>query len=468
TGLAGDDELIGMGGDDVLDGGAGDDHLIGGTGVDTLLGGDGADTADYSGSVDRIAIDLTAGTAFGGDAHLDVLSGVENLTGTNSTFKDFLTGDANANRLTGLAGDDELIGMGGDDILVGGAGSDLIAGGDGSDTADYSGSADRIAIDLSAGTAFGGDAHLDVLSGIENLTGTNSTFKDFLTGDANANRLTGLAGDDELIGMGGDDVLVGGAGDDFAHGGSGTDVFELQGLSGDYTVTAVAGGYQVTDLVSGRDGSDLLIEVETLRFSDGSTMALPVAGLALAPVSPAMAGEKSSAGPQILPTSPVEMDKEVGPEVLPGVAGDMAKDTAPQTLPGETDTILSLVQDQPTVTDVTLWDGDIAATLSLFSDSEAHDGYLFVLASDTDAPEVLPDLDDDFVLTGKFEGPPVMPPLEGDFDGVGLVQDMDSLGNLLLSLTGENVLNPHTSPDGLTLLDDWSGNPAAIRHEVWG
>ena len=275
----GADLLNGGVGDDLLSGQAGDDVLRGGAGQDALVGGGGMDTADYSGSVDRIAVDLTAGTAFGGDAHLDVLSSVENLIGTNGTFKDFLTGDANANRLTGLAGDDELIGMGGDDILIGGAGSDLIAGGDGTDTADYSGSVDRIAIDLTAGTAFGGDAHLDVLSGVENLIGTNSTFKDFLTGDANANRLTGLAGDDELIGMGGDDVLVGGEGDDVLNGGGGND--SLIGGFGHDTVV-VAGDFSSYRLLmngddfilKGPDGGDSLTGIETIRFGDGRVLEL--------------------------------------------------------------------------------------------------------------------------------------------------------------------------------------------------
>ncbi len=266
-----------------------------GTFYSTIWDGGGDDEIRYDGDRDA-TIDLRAATlryeeggggrmsfALGAWTGFTIANGVTIERATGGSGSDRLTGNDAANVLTGGLGadvldggdhDDALDGGNGDDILIGGAGSDLIAGGDGVDTADYSSSAERIAVDLTAGTAFGGDAHLDVLSGIENLVGTNSTFRDFLTGDANANRLTGLAGDDELIGMAGDDILIGGQGDDLAHGGAGTDVFELQGLRADYTITAVAGGYRITDSVSGRDGSDLLIEVETLRFGDGSTAAV--------------------------------------------------------------------------------------------------------------------------------------------------------------------------------------------------
>jgi Ca2+-binding RTX toxin-like protein len=68
-------------------------------------------------------------------------------------------------------------------------------------------------INLAHGAVAGGDGAVgDVLSGIENLSG--SAHADRLTGDAGANVLSGGGGDDVLTGGGGDDVLAGGAGND--------------------------------------------------------------------------------------------------------------------------------------------------------------------------------------------------------------------------------------------------------------
>jgi hypothetical protein len=214
--VAGSNTLTGSVDADTLNGGTGHNVLIGLAGADRLNGGSGNDTADYSPSIDRVAVDLAAGTGLGGDAHGDVLTGIENLVGTNTSMADFLTGDGNANVLSGLAGNDQLRGAAGNDVLRGGAGADLLDGGADSDTADYSTSADRVAVNLATGSALGGDAQGDTLAGIENLTGTNSAMTDFLTGNGSFNILTGLAGDDVLTGGGSADTLDGGSGNDTA------------------------------------------------------------------------------------------------------------------------------------------------------------------------------------------------------------------------------------------------------------
>ncbi|QDZ03014.2 CHRD domain-containing protein [Nitratireductor mangrovi] len=264
SGTAGADDLFGAGGNDRLEGLAGNDRLfgetgndvlVGGAGADQLFGGSGTDTADYSAAATRVAVNLADGTAFGSDAQGDVLSGIENIIGTNYVpLPDILTGDGGANRLEGLAGDDQLFGGGGNDVLVGGAGADQLFGGDGTDTADYSAAATRVAVNLANGTAFGSDAQGDVLSGIENIIGTNYVpLPDILTGNGGANRLDGLAGDDQLNGLGGNDVLVGGAGNDIANGGDGNDV--LNGGDGDDTLDGGADD----DFLTGGAGADMLI-----------------------------------------------------------------------------------------------------------------------------------------------------------------------------------------------------------------
>lgn len=200
-GLGGNDTLLLKGGNDLGYGGIGDDSLAGGDGRDTLFGGDGNDT---------------------------------------------LRGDA------------------GNDLLEGGAGADLLDGGAGVDTAAYTASTAGVRVDLAAGTANGGHAAGDVLTGIENLTG--SAFGDLLGGDARANLLRGLAGNDTLNGGGGNDTLDGGGGNDRLNGGDGADVLiggagkdtMTGGRGADVFVLATGSGADtITDFTPGLDRLDL-------------------------------------------------------------------------------------------------------------------------------------------------------------------------------------------------------------------
>jgi len=65
--------------------------------------------------------------------------------------------------------------------------------------------------------------------------------------------------------------LTGGEGDDTLDGGSGDDVAIFSGNLADYSVTSTEAGLRVVDLeptINGDDGTDDLIDVETLRFND--------------------------------------------------------------------------------------------------------------------------------------------------------------------------------------------------------
>ncbi len=149
-----------------------------------------------------------------------------------SDYADTLTGDTGAN------------------VLEGGGGADILDGGAGTDTASYAGSSAGVTVDLGAGTASGGDAQGDVLSNIENLTG--SAYADTLTGDTGANVLDGGAGDDTLYGGAGDDSLRGGLGDDTAWGGDGADTFLLMESWGNDTFHGGSGG-SWTDVIELQD-----------------------------------------------------------------------------------------------------------------------------------------------------------------------------------------------------------------------
>jgi len=254
TGSSNNDDLMGSQGDNALDGGSGadsiqglggNDTLIGGAGADTLNGGDGIDTISYAGSAAAVTIDLQLGTGSGGDAAGDVLLQVESVTG--SGLNDVLTGAGGANVLTGGVGNDAIQGLGGDDSLIGGVGGDTLNGGDGVDTISYAGSTLGVYVRLFNNTAFGGDANGDVISNVENATGSSNN--DDLMGSNGANALDGGAGADLLRGLAGAHTLTGGAGDDTLTGGDGVDRFVFTGASGTDTITDFIAGVGAGEVI---------------------------------------------------------------------------------------------------------------------------------------------------------------------------------------------------------------------------
>ena len=253
TGSGGDDELTGCDCDSILEGGAGDDTVEGGTGEDTLDGGADLDTASYATAAAGVGVSLASGKGTVGDAAGDVLSGIENLTG--SVHADSLRGDAAANVLLGGEGADNLVGA---------AGADVLDGGDGFDMTDYRTSRLGVSLDLDAGgpgtgLGTGGDAAGDTLSGIERVLGSN--LDDTLLGGALGDRLEGMVGDDAIEGRGGDDLLKGAEGLDTLRGGEGADM-----LYGGAAADALEGGIGADRLYGeagddgllGGDGADLL------------------------------------------------------------------------------------------------------------------------------------------------------------------------------------------------------------------
>ncbi|MEC3860643.1 tandem-95 repeat protein [Mesobacterium sp. TK19101] len=265
SGMDGDDLIEGRGGADTQTGGDGDDTLSGGAGGDSLSGGAGRDWASYEFGTEAVQVSLAGGTATGGDAQGDTLTGIENLLGGDAA--DQLEGDGSDNALSGGRGDDTLIGLGGNDTLSGGRGADDLRGGDGIDTADYSLSTEGIRIDLAAGTAIGGDAAGDTLSGIEIIEA--SYHDDVLAGDAADNTFRGSRGADDIDGRDGVDTAdytrateavavnlatgQGTAGE--AAGDRLTSIERLLGSIHNDTFTGSAG----VDVFDGRFGADLLI-----------------------------------------------------------------------------------------------------------------------------------------------------------------------------------------------------------------
>jgi Ca2+-binding RTX toxin-like protein len=193
--------IVGNAGLNTLDGAAGNDVLRGGAGADTLMGGTGIDTASYYTGTAGVSVDLVTGRGAGGEAQRDALIGIENLSGSQGN--DILAGNAGANALQGWNGSD---------VLRGGAGADRLEGGAGLDSASYYSGTTRVVVSLASGLGSGGEAQGDILSGIENLSGSQAG--DGLYGNAGANVLQGWNGNDLLVGRAGKDTLTGGAGAD--------------------------------------------------------------------------------------------------------------------------------------------------------------------------------------------------------------------------------------------------------------
>jgi Ca2+-binding RTX toxin-like protein len=227
-GLGGSDSLYGGEGNDTLSGGSGSDRLYGGngddyfiegndnaSGTDSIFGGAGNDTVDYSASSAAINANLSGATDTVnpvGNSDTDTLVGVENIIGSN--LNDTIVGDINDNFFSGLDGADRLSGLSGDDTLRGGAGADSLSGGVGSDWADYTTSTAGVNVNLNDTLAeSGGHAQGDVLTGIENIAG--SDFNDTLTGSNEGNAISGGAGNDTISGNYGSDSIDGGTGNDF-------------------------------------------------------------------------------------------------------------------------------------------------------------------------------------------------------------------------------------------------------------
>jgi hypothetical protein len=169
------------------------------------LAGAGIDAIDATDNA--ITFSLGQYTALG-TVHLSL---TDTITVNGTTGTDLIQGGAESDVLKGAGGDDVLFGQGGNDVLDGGLGNDTLNGGTGNNTATYADATASVTVSLVAGTATGG-AGTDLLSNIENITGSN--FADTLTGDANNNTIDGGAGNDVITGGSGVDTFIGGTGAD--------------------------------------------------------------------------------------------------------------------------------------------------------------------------------------------------------------------------------------------------------------
>ncbi len=111
--------------------------------------------SSYYYSAAGVTVSLATGAGAGGEAQLDVLSGIENVNG--SSANDTLIGDAGANALNGWVGKDVLTGGVGADCFVFSAASHSVVGANADRVTDFShAQGDRIdlaALDANSGVA---------------------------------------------------------------------------------------------------------------------------------------------------------------------------------------------------------------------------------------------------------------------------------------------------------------------------
>lgn len=311
-------QLISLTGFGIRERGLGDDDTIVGSELnDVLDGGPVPYLWEMQGSTDN------------GEDRLFGLAGNDILTGGGRN--DHLDGGQDSDQLDGGLGDDVLLGGAGDDVLIGGRGSDRIDGGAGLDIAVFTGARADYVIATANGMTIvtgpdgqhpGNDTITlisnDILTSVERLRFSDQTVvlrSDPVRGTAEADIMVGGAGDDVLSGGDGADRLAGAAGDDELHGGPGHDVLDgglgydtvlVEGALDDYRLLIDGEGF----ILKGQDGSDRLIGVEMVRFSEGGEIDL--------------ARLYGGDGPQTLPPISVKGSTAPAPDVSPLAPDDDA------------------------------------------------------------------------------------------------------------------------------------------------
>lgn len=230
-------------------------------------------------------------------------SGRGQFNGTGNELNNSIKGSIGDNVLMGLAGNDTLDGGDGEDTLDGGLGMDLLKGGNGNDIYFMNNLEDKIVETENGGNdqvfaTVSFDLNANGMEYIEGLTVSGSKATDATgneldnllqeaDGGSISNNFNGGKGDDTIEAGGGDDTIEGGEGNDSIDGGDGDDTVVFNGVQDDYMITINPDAEGVPELIvqfvnvddegnpnesaiSDNEGTDTLLNVETLEFADGT------------------------------------------------------------------------------------------------------------------------------------------------------------------------------------------------------
>jgi trimeric autotransporter adhesin len=303
NGDAGNDTIFGWGGNDTLTGGTGNDTLIGGIGDDTYIfnaGDQGNTTVEYADEgTDTVESNVTYNLNNTNGNHIEnvILTGASAIDSTGNALNNVLTGNDANNTLTGGDGNDTLIGNGGNDILSGGNGNDSLDGGTGNDAMTGGAGNDTYVVDAV------GDTVVEIAGSTSGVDTVNTTLAAYTLG-ANLENLvlqgagnstgTGNSVANSITGNTGNNTLTGGAGNDSLYGGAGVDVVTIDRLQSQVTLTKqLDGSYTLQDNSATSLGTDLLVGMEQVRFSDGSVVALDPADFTPTPSDDILIGTEN-------------------------------------------------------------------------------------------------------------------------------------------------------------------------------
>lgn len=143
--------------------------------------------------------------------------------------------------------------------------------GGGQDTFDASGATSNVKLDLRSGSL--SDVGQDVFAGSEMMPDTlgiayGVQIEDAIGGEG-SDAIIGNTTNNFLSGQAGNDTISGGPGEDTLDGGHGIDIAIYSGPQASYTITHSMGSTIVEDQRADGDGTDTLIDIELIEFSDG-------------------------------------------------------------------------------------------------------------------------------------------------------------------------------------------------------
>jgi len=289
TGTAGNDIITGTTSADEIYGGDGNDTLTGGAGNDVIYGGKGTDTVSYSGAYGNFK--LTAlyegkNSAFSGYTVTD-LNGSEGAD-TISSDVEYLTFSSGAVVYKIDSGTVSLVGSASPTIAVTTSDAALTK----SETA-------TITFTLSDSSTNFTVNDVTVTGGtLSNFSGSGKTYTALFTPTANSTTngviniasgvftdALGIANADgsdsnntitmtvnsvtnvPVVGTSGADSLTTSQGNETIDGGAGADVLTVSALISNFSLSKTASGYTLVDK-TGSNGTDILLNIESIKFTD--------------------------------------------------------------------------------------------------------------------------------------------------------------------------------------------------------